>query len=493
MSVGRRISKNSLTYITANFLEKGAAFFLIPIYTRILTPFDYGIIAVVTVVGNFLEIFFSLGLRSSVIRFYFDYKDRPEELKNFWGTILSFIILFSVLSGTLISIFGKPFIQPILKEVQFFPYMFLGIVSVVFTPLFMIYLSILQVQEKAAKFSCLSVIRSLLRISIIIALIVGLKMGAVGFLIANSITALIFFIMTLWLIRNEIKISMNMKYLKQGICYSLPLLPHNLSKIFKSMIDRIFINNLINTGSVGIYNVGYQFGNILNIITNSTNRAFLPAFMDAMKVKNDKILNELNQTAILMVFFYFMIAAFIAVFSKEVMLFFVGKSFTSGHIIVPFIAFSFAVNGVYMIFINVFFYEKTITKYIPVMTVTGALLNIILNLFLIKEMGIVGAALANFLSQLVITTIVAYVGFRLTSIHWSYFKILFVVTFTFCSTMGIIKFVHFDLFPDLVLKILFVFLLAVALNVAVWRDPLFTFRKICVHGARLFQRRRSVS
>ena len=78
MSVKSRLLKNSSIYSGANVLQQMLAFFLLPLYTRFLTPNDYGIISVVNSVAAFLVILLNLSLYAAVSRFYFDYKVAPD-------------------------------------------------------------------------------------------------------------------------------------------------------------------------------------------------------------------------------------------------------------------------------------------------------------------------------------------------------------------------------------------------------------------------------
>jgi O-antigen/teichoic acid export membrane protein len=72
--------KNSSWYLIGNFTSTFLGVLLLPLYTRFLTPSDYGIIAIAASVTGFLAAFYHLGLLAAYGRFYFEYKDDPEEL-----------------------------------------------------------------------------------------------------------------------------------------------------------------------------------------------------------------------------------------------------------------------------------------------------------------------------------------------------------------------------------------------------------------------------
>ena len=102
-SIGERLIKGSGVYVIGKMLPQAIKFLLIPIYTRFLTTSDYGIVAVVAVVGGILDIILLIGLPESVARFYFDYSKKPEEFKDFLGSISIFYLAFSLLVVTILT------------------------------------------------------------------------------------------------------------------------------------------------------------------------------------------------------------------------------------------------------------------------------------------------------------------------------------------------------------------------------------------------------
>src|SRR5690554_6180577 len=97
MSAKKKVLENSFFYIFSSLLVKAIGFLLLPIYTMFLTPDDYGVINLVNgfiQVANFIVAF---SLYSAAIRFYADYKYDKEKLKNFYGTIITFILISGVI------------------------------------------------------------------------------------------------------------------------------------------------------------------------------------------------------------------------------------------------------------------------------------------------------------------------------------------------------------------------------------------------------------
>ena len=89
-----KIVSNSAMYSFTTLLQKGASFFLLPLYTAFLTPEDYGIVNVVTSVSSFMAVLIMMALNGAATRFH--YKNTEESFRKvLWGTITTIVIISS--------------------------------------------------------------------------------------------------------------------------------------------------------------------------------------------------------------------------------------------------------------------------------------------------------------------------------------------------------------------------------------------------------------
>ena len=78
-----KIIKNTSIYAIGNILPKAAGFFLLPVYTRYLTPADYGIVSSMQVLSTILAVAFTLAIERSIYRLYWDYKtDNDKNVRD---------------------------------------------------------------------------------------------------------------------------------------------------------------------------------------------------------------------------------------------------------------------------------------------------------------------------------------------------------------------------------------------------------------------------
>ena len=123
-----QLARNSSWYLIGNFLSIFIGVLLLPLYTRFLTPTDYGIVAIAASVTAFLGAFYQLGLIGAYNRFYFEYKDDQNELKRHISTILFFLTFYGLAFTLLITFLGKP-VEALIPGVPFTPFIQLAIWS----------------------------------------------------------------------------------------------------------------------------------------------------------------------------------------------------------------------------------------------------------------------------------------------------------------------------------------------------------------------------
>jgi O-antigen/teichoic acid export membrane protein len=178
------------------------------------------------------------------------------------------------------------------------------------------------------------------------------------------------------------------QYWKYALFFNLPLIPHYLSQVLLNQADRIMISKLINNSAVALYSLAYTIGMLASIITQSINNAYIPWMYRALKDSNIKEINKNNQILLGVVACVIMCVFFCA---PELILVLGGDKYVESTVVVYPVACSVYFVFVYTLFANIeLYYEKR--KYVAIGTMYSAVLNIILNWFLIKQFGYVTAA-----------------------------------------------------------------------------------------------------
>jgi O-antigen/teichoic acid export membrane protein len=476
MSLIRRVTGNSLVYATTTLLQRGLAFLLLPLYTRYLTPEDYGVLAVVGALSAFLLVFFSLSMHGAISRYYFLYRDRPEVLKDFVGTVVvaSLVIASGFAIGILVA--GERILAPVYGTIAFWPYVALGVATAAVQPISVIFLAILQAREEVNRYAFHSLVQFGMTVLLVISFVVLMRWDARGPLLAGLIVAGAYCVLSLYLLRHDYKLCLKLEHLRSALSYSLPLIPHTVASQITVSFDRILLNGMVSTAAAGLYNIGASLGGIMSFIADGMNRAYVPVSMEGLQVGDRGRFEELAKTGLLMIAGLSLVASALSLFAKEVIAVLTAPAFHESYVAVPWIAFSFVAAGIYYLLVNIFFFDVRLTKIVAVASVSGAILNVALNYILIQAYGLIGAAIAALLAQVAITLIVAVLGRRYDPVAWDYRQMSLIPII--CLT--VVMLVDVASFSDPVVavfeKVIVLFTLALMISQFVWRDPVYLMR-----------------
>jgi len=417
----KKLAQNAAVYSFFTLLQRGLGFFLLPVYTTVLATEQLGIISTTTAVISFFVLLFGLSLRGSTAYYYYEYiKTDNAYLKRIFGTNTLFILIATVIGIGLVLLTKQWVLDRLLENIAFSPYIILALCSILLQPLYFFYQSLLKAQQKAKKAAGLDFIYFGLMIGLTLIFILGFKMKAEGALLANAIASFVVFAKSFWGLKGQITFCLDKKILKKTLKYSLPVLPHNLAGWAMNLADRVMLNSMGSLSLVGIFDVGSQLGKVVNIISLGVNSAYSPWFFDQVKNRSDRV-DQIANVTNKIVLFYAFIAVAISWLSPEIISLIAKDAYNESWTVVPLIAIAFVINGFYFTFSNVFFLDKT--KYLPALSISGALINLALNFWLIPIYGLMGAAIASIATKLLFTIITFLLSQRLYYIPYNLLRI----------------------------------------------------------------------
>lgn len=387
-----KIFKNSIIYTGVTILQKCMSFFLLPLYTAYLTPADYGITGVVASFSGLLAIFTTLGLDAAGRRFYYKYNGEPEYVKKLFGTISCVILINSIVFGGFFIFAHKWIVDPLVGEIDFYPYVFLGLLNVIVTPLYLLFQGYLQTIQNGVKFAVNSMLNFFLHVGLTIILVAVFKMGALGVLIASLATSVVFFIYVIVAFLRFQYIGIDKTIAKESFLYSLPLLPHTLANWSNSAVDKLLVNGVRSEADAGLYNLGSQFSSVANTMSIAVNNAYVPWFFDKANDLNSNLplIRKMSEMITWAVSF---ICIAMSLLSKEVLDIMVSNPAYDGvWKVIPFLICGTIFGSIYFFYVNILFLKNT--GVIFTITVSTIVVNVGLNLFLIPIYGYVGCGIA---------------------------------------------------------------------------------------------------
>ena len=158
----KRFLKDSSIYFSTSIISAGINFLTLPIFTRYLSPADYGIVALFLMFGQVSAGLVSLGLQSASYRYYFKYKDNLDLYRTLNSSILIFLILVYFLSGLSIYYLADWFSKQIFNEKISGTLIQWSFLSGCLEYLFIYFTFILTAQLRSFTFSIISIARALI-------------------------------------------------------------------------------------------------------------------------------------------------------------------------------------------------------------------------------------------------------------------------------------------------------------------------------------------
>ena len=478
----KKITKGSLIFASGHIFVKVIGIFLIPIYTRYLTPADYGILSIVSVIGTILFIVLSMGCDTAVMRFYYDYREHKEELKSYLGTIAIFLLGINLIIILLINYTGAGLFEVLIKDksITFNPYMKLKIYSTYLGLASIIPLMLFRVKEKPLNYISATTFQFIISVSFIIYFVVFLKQGALGAIKGGLYASVILFFLYLFLISKEIKFKIDFSKLYYTLLLALPLVPHNLAGWILSLSDKLILQRYSSLSEVGLYSLGYSLGMVMNFIVMSINFAWAPFFFDMAKTNKDAKQIFARITTLWMIFISFICISGI-LFSREIVILITTEKFYGSALVIPIILVSYFLNGMYFMVVNAIFYLKK-TKVLPIFTFISAIVNIGLNFWWIPKFGMMGAAYATLVSFIVQFLLVYKYSIKIYPIPYEYKKmgvVLFIFIVIYLVNM-VYSFDNFAISIPYKFGLLCVFILGLIITKVVKIEEIKKFKNIIV-------------
>lgn len=411
---GSSLVRSSWVYLVTNGINSGIPFLLLPVLTRYLSPEEFGTVIMFQVAVGILTAVVGMNTQSAIGRQYFE---RDEiDFPRYIGNCLHILIATSLITAILIF----PFVG-ILETFMGIPSQWVWTVFVIAIGQYLgsVALVLWQVQVKPIRYGIFGILQTAVNMGITLWLIVGWGYGWEGRILGEVISAGGFGVLALTiLIRGGwVRWPPHKKYIGHATRFGGFLIPHVLGAWAIGMTSRVVITNLLGLEKTGLYSAGAQIGQVIGLLQNSFNLAWVPWFFAKLKSGN-----PLDKVRIVKITYVYVVAimvtaAMVSGVAPRLIDIIVGPKFVQAGEFVGWIAFGFAFNGMYKMVANYLFYIYR-TGVLAWITLTIAVVNIGLNYALVSRYGAIGAAYATaaaFLLQFFLTWLIVS---RLYQMPW---------------------------------------------------------------------------
>jgi len=329
----RRYLVNTVIYLAGNVVGQALAFFVLPVFTRYLSPDDYGILSYTSSIVSILYIIALLSIHSFVMRHYFELEAEADR-RELFGTIFIFLLslnLVLLLLEFLLVPYGFSWGG---VKVPFHPYMTVALLDNFLEVMAVLPLTFYRVTANAWGYFWLISLKSLLSITFGLILVIEFHLGVMGRYYGSLATNVIFLFIYLTIMFRISSFHFKVEIIRKGLRFSLPLVLPALAGVAFISLDRIVLERYASLSEMGIYSVAMVLGTALGIGIRSFYLAIEPEMyaMFSQEGYEEKVVRLKNRFQ----FVLLGLGCMIIVFSKEITMVAASPRFFDSHRLIPF-------------------------------------------------------------------------------------------------------------------------------------------------------------
>lgn len=412
----KRLSKHILVYGLGDTVNKLLAIFIVPLFTRYLSPVDYGVSGVLIVTNVLIIGLADLGLSSGVVRFL---KEEKEPQRSRLVSTAQMTMVAITLSIALIALFFGEAISQVFFQTPEYSYIIaLNFFSIPLTLATSVPMMRWRLEEKSKLFAAFTLTKVATGLGLNILFIVFLRRGITGLFESSLINAMIYALVANFdLIYQKTSFSFSRNLFKKMFLFGFPFVFSSVSIWILNWADRFVLARMTNLSETGLYTLGYSIGMAIMLPVGAFTAAWVPFYMSVSDQPNAQKIYAYSATYYSLVCGFFILL--IAVFSRDYFYFFTPEKFHSAYIIVPMITLAYALKGLFSVtIIGSFLSKKTI--YPLISEAIAMAINIGLMFILIPVMGRMGAAWATLAAYAILPFLIIYLTNRFYPIKYEY-------------------------------------------------------------------------
>lgn len=401
------LAKNSIIYLISTICLKAVGFLLLPLYTHLVSPSEYGYVYVVSAFQTFMGLFLTLSMHGAINRFYFDCKGIEEVKQMYSQQVIAITISASILTFFML-IMKEPISHLINLPERYYIY---AVLISYFSLFYNLVISLLYAMEQAVRISITSIAVGASSIIAQLLLVLNIEDKAMAIIYAMLFSAVLTFIIFLiyskpFFVIPKFKRAELAKYFK----YSISQLPSDVSVWFIAASDRILLNKIQGASSAGIYGMGNNLGHVPSMLFHSVNKAYVPYVFRHYKEAdegNQNSLKEVAETTTKIESILTVVVVSLIILSNNIVSI-LEERYIDSAIIMPLVLFAVWVDCNRIIFMNPLAYNVKYVKVKSMIWVFAAILDVSLNMFLIPRYSAYGACMSLITSYSISCLLILY-------------------------------------------------------------------------------------
>ncbi len=459
MALTEKNIRNIFIYAVPKFISYGLNLITLPILTRLLTPHEFGVIALAWLFPAIAVSVFSCGITASAQRYYFEYRHDNDKFISFVFSLQVFLYI-SLLASSLGVYFFKDTISSLIMGNRDFGFaVFVTFVAGYFGQIANFYLTLYQNMGKAVVHSTFTVLQALITTAAGLILVWHFKMSYMGILYGSLLGACTVCLTMMLHFNRNLVFALNSRILWDNIKYGFQVIPKSFSGFINRFFDKYMLNTMLSLSAVGVYNIGQTIGNALFFLMSTVWSSFQPVYYGEVFDKGQDGSVSAGRLFTMFAYITLMPVLLLILFAQEIVHIIAPASYYGAIDII--IIMSGAVSTqVFGMYVGVqYAYSKKAYWIFPA-TVVGTLANVAANIFLIPRFGMIGAGFSIVISTCVVNGILTFIGQKLYRIQydWKIIISLYAIILGAMTSVFYLRFIEFNNIYLYLLKLTFIVL-----------------------------------
>ena len=388
MNRERDIAKNAFIFTAGRIAAQLAGFLLLPLYSALLTPEDFGIVDLINTLVFLIIPFVGIQMDTALFRFTVDCREDSSKQKELFSTVIV-INLIQIAVYAAVFFAARPFISLRYKD-----FLLLNVVLILLVNTF---LQFMRGLGKNIMYSAAVFITSFSGLIINVVLIAVVRMGVTGIIISSAASQFLTLVFAFAAVKpwryfdfGRFSKSTAKTFLK----YSFPLIPNQLAWWVMGISDRLVISGAVGIAANGIYSLANRFSSIYTSVSDSINLSWTES--TSLHI-NEEDRNEYISSMIDSLFVLFASGCFVFLALIPFAFLLINKDYSDSYLQIPILMMAVLCQAVVGIYSSVLIALKK-TKSIAVTSLIAAAVNLIIDIVFVSKIGIFAGSVSTFVA-----------------------------------------------------------------------------------------------
>lgn len=402
-------------YGMSTLLVRGLQIILIPIYTRLLSSGDYGVIDTLTIVAALVNLTVALEIAQGMARFIAEAKDEAA-MRSIATTAIAFAVFTYTAFAIGAVLLANPIAMLLFGRVLSQDIMPLAIAAIAVNGVFVVAQDLLRWQLKPRSFALASVSYTLGSACVSIWLVAGAGWGVGGVFAGQLAGAVAGGVVALFAARKLWSGRPSLIQLRVMLSYSVPLVFSGLAIFGNLFVDRMVIRSVLGLDALGVYGVAARLASIISVLAIGLQIALSPLVYRHWQQPGTA--ETLARVCRLYCCAMVPVVGGLSLFAPEILMVLTGPAFHGGAGILPLLAYAAMLGTLYVFAPGLFLSKRT--HYVAWLNLVGVGINLIMSIFLASLVGAWGAAAAVAIASSFILTGYVLMGRRWFDVPYKY-------------------------------------------------------------------------